>query len=161
MAREGRCAIVPHQEILVREAPTTRTDRETEKQTCRGMKKESERTMLKGKNGSATTPDDTFAVSFLPPIDFAFRVVSRGPIFPKLSITSTVCPFLYDARRKKKQRQVAADAANHRGQKRNRKHLRLRAIARKSRQTALVRTIKARCIAAEKIFCRESTRYRI
>lgn len=42
LAREGRCAIVPHQEILVREAPTTRTDRETEKETCHGMKKERE-----------------------------------------------------------------------------------------------------------------------
>lgn len=148
LAREGRCAIVPHQEILVREASTTWTDRETEKETCHGMKKERENDV---KRKERKRHDTQHLRRFFPPIDFTFYVASRGPIFARLSITFTVCQFLYDTRKKKKSR-VPADAANHCEQKRNRMRLRLCAIARKSQQTAaLVRIIKPRYISTEKI----------
>lgn len=98
LAREGRCAIVPHQEILVREASTTWTDRETEEETCRGMKKERENDV---KRKERKRHDTQHLRRFFPPIDFTFYVVSRGPISAKLSITSTVRQFLYDTRVKK------------------------------------------------------------
>lgn len=116
LAREGRCAIVPHQEILVREAPTTRTDRETEKETCRGMKKERENDVKRKERKRHDT--QTPPPFFFPPIDFTFYVVSRGPIFAKLSITSFVAFYTTHARRKKKT-SCRADVANHREQQRN------------------------------------------
>lgn len=147
-AREGRCAIVPHQEILVREAPTTWTDRETEKEARRGTKKERENDVKrKERKRHDTQPLRRF---FSSDRLYILHDVSRGPIFANLSITSIVAFYTTHARRKK--RQVAADAANHRWRKRNRMHLRLCPTAHKSRQTALVRITKPRYISTEKIF---------
>lgn len=144
LAREGRCAIVPHQEILVREAPTTWTDRETEKETCRGMKKERENDVKKERTEAPRRPT--------PPPFFSLRSTlhftsCRVDLFLQSYRLHRSSLFIRHTQEEKR-RQVA----NHCEQKRNRMHLRLCAIAHKSRQTALARITKPRYISAEKIF---------
>lgn len=98
LAREGRCAIVPHQEILVREAPTTRTDRETEKETCHGMKKERENDVKRKerKRHDTQTPPPFFF-----PSDRLYVLRRVAWTYFCEAIDYVVRRFLYDTREKK------------------------------------------------------------